>query len=308
MRTILSLTKPHSWLFAKIYWYYKILLVTYKWFCIFWFILTNNIERIRKTMLESMMQVSCCDCEQMREMHINWFIVVCKLMVTSCNTIHTFCFPFAQKLLGSPDDASLEFLRSDNARRYIRQLPQYRKQKFATRFPNMLPEALDLLEKMLIFDPNKRITGMHSYRVWVSRQVYSFLGKQKKSHLFNVDVVFSFICSWWGTMSPLSFITSQHQWWASLSQAIQFWFWSANMHWRAREGAHLEGISEVQSGSTMPVILSYLYKCNKMNLFPLKYIAVHPSDDLLETAWCSLPCNLAQDQWGYGNKFLMENG
>ncbi|KAL9329962.1 hypothetical protein ACSQ67_004965 [Phaseolus vulgaris] len=62
------------------------------------------------------------------------------------------------ELLGSPDDASLEFLRSDNARRYIRQLPQYRKQKFSTRFPNMLPEALDLLEKMLIFDPNKRIT------------------------------------------------------------------------------------------------------------------------------------------------------
>lgn len=79
-------------------------------------------------------------------------------MFTSCNTIHTFCFPFALKLLGSPDDASLEFLRSDNARRYIRQLPQYRKQKFSTRFPNMLPEALDLLEKMLIFDPNKRIT------------------------------------------------------------------------------------------------------------------------------------------------------
>nr|KYP58641.1 Mitogen-activated protein kinase 4 [Cajanus cajan] len=62
------------------------------------------------------------------------------------------------ELLGSPDDASLEFLRSDNARRYIRQLPQYRKQKFSARFPNMLPEALDLLEKMLIFDPNKRIT------------------------------------------------------------------------------------------------------------------------------------------------------
>jgi len=71
----------------------------------------------------------------------------------------------AQKLLGSPDDASLEFLRSDNARRYIRQLPQYRKQKFSARFPNMLPEALDLLEKMLIFDPNKRITGMHPCRI-----------------------------------------------------------------------------------------------------------------------------------------------
>ncbi|KAG2681065.1 hypothetical protein I3843_11G127600 [Carya illinoinensis] len=62
------------------------------------------------------------------------------------------------ELLGSPDNASLGFLRSDNARRYVRQLPQYRKQQFSSRFPRMSPGALDLLEKMLVFDPNKRIT------------------------------------------------------------------------------------------------------------------------------------------------------
>ncbi|KAB1215367.1 Mitogen-activated protein kinase 2 [Morella rubra] len=62
------------------------------------------------------------------------------------------------ELIGSPDDASLGFLRSDNARRYVRQLPQLRKQHFSARFPSMSPGALDLLEKMLIFDPSKRIT------------------------------------------------------------------------------------------------------------------------------------------------------
>nr|AHY02157.1 mitogen-activated protein kinase 4 [Betula platyphylla] len=62
------------------------------------------------------------------------------------------------ELIGSPDDASLGFLRSDNARRYVRQLPQCRKQQFSTKFPSMSPGALDLLEKMLVFDPNKRIT------------------------------------------------------------------------------------------------------------------------------------------------------
>ncbi|KAK3227875.1 hypothetical protein Dsin_007737 [Dipteronia sinensis] len=62
------------------------------------------------------------------------------------------------ELIGSPDDASLGFLRSNNARRYVRQLPQCRKQQFATRFPNMSRGAIDLLEKMLVFDPNKRIT------------------------------------------------------------------------------------------------------------------------------------------------------
>ncbi|KAK4843448.1 hypothetical protein QYF36_008131 [Acer negundo] len=63
------------------------------------------------------------------------------------------------ELIGSPDNASLAFLRSDNARRYFRQLPQCRKQQFATRFPNMSQGAIDLLEKMLVFDPNKRITA-----------------------------------------------------------------------------------------------------------------------------------------------------
>ncbi|KAK7839271.1 mitogen-activated protein kinase like protein mmk2 [Quercus suber] len=62
------------------------------------------------------------------------------------------------ELLGSPDDASLGFLRSDNARRYVRQLPQCRKQQLSARFPSMSPGALDLLEKMLVFDPTKRIT------------------------------------------------------------------------------------------------------------------------------------------------------
>jgi serine/threonine protein kinase len=68
-----------------------------------------------------------------------------------------------EKLIGSPDDSSLGFLRSDNARRYVRQLPQFPRQQFSVRFPNMSPGAVDLLEKMLVFDPNRRITGMMSY-------------------------------------------------------------------------------------------------------------------------------------------------
>ncbi|KAG6388286.1 hypothetical protein SASPL_153488 [Salvia splendens] len=62
------------------------------------------------------------------------------------------------ELLGTPDEASLKFLRSDNARRYVKQLPQYPKQNFAARFPSMSPLALDLLAKMLVFDPDQRIT------------------------------------------------------------------------------------------------------------------------------------------------------
>lgn len=62
------------------------------------------------------------------------------------------------ELLGSPDEASLGFLLSSNARNYIKQLPQYPKQQLSARFPNISPCALDLLGKMLVFDPTKRIT------------------------------------------------------------------------------------------------------------------------------------------------------
>ncbi|CAI0414654.1 unnamed protein product [Linum tenue] len=80
--------------------------------------------------------------------------------VHSANVLHRDLKP-SNLLLNancSPDDASLGFLRSDNARRYVRQLPQFRKQNFSMRFPTMSSGAVDLLEKMLVFDPNKRIT------------------------------------------------------------------------------------------------------------------------------------------------------
>jgi len=62
------------------------------------------------------------------------------------------------EFIGSPDDSDLGFLRSDNTRRYIRQLPQVPKQPFAQKFPNMDEDVVDLLGKMLVFDPSKRIT------------------------------------------------------------------------------------------------------------------------------------------------------
>ncbi|PPR91484.1 hypothetical protein GOBAR_AA29197 [Gossypium barbadense] len=63
-----------------------------------------------------------------------------------------------RQLLGSPEDSDLGFLRSDNARKYVKQLPHFPKQPFAEKFPDVSPVAIDLAEKMLVFDPSKRIT------------------------------------------------------------------------------------------------------------------------------------------------------
>lgn len=62
------------------------------------------------------------------------------------------------ELLGTPDEDSLKFVRSENARRYVKQLPRFPRQQFSARFPSISPLALDLLGKMLVFDPNQRIT------------------------------------------------------------------------------------------------------------------------------------------------------
>lgn len=62
------------------------------------------------------------------------------------------------ELIGSPNDEDLGFLRSDNAQRYIRQLPRFERQPLAQKYPHINAGAIDLIDKMLVFDPTRRIT------------------------------------------------------------------------------------------------------------------------------------------------------
>ncbi|ESR37912.1 hypothetical protein CICLE_v10028667mg [Citrus x clementina] len=62
------------------------------------------------------------------------------------------------ELLGTPTDADLGFVRNEDAKRYIRQLPQHPRQSLAQVFPHVHPLAIDLVDRMLTFDPMKRIT------------------------------------------------------------------------------------------------------------------------------------------------------
>ncbi|KAF8402772.1 hypothetical protein HHK36_010862 [Tetracentron sinense] len=71
------------------------------------------------------------------------------------------------ELLGTPTESDLGFVRNEDAKRYIRQMPPHPRQPFARIFPHVNPVAIDLIEKMLTFDPTKRITVeealAHSY-------------------------------------------------------------------------------------------------------------------------------------------------
>ncbi|KAF1873009.1 hypothetical protein Lal_00016127 [Lupinus albus] len=70
---------------------------------------------------------------------------------------HVHQLRLLMELIGSPTEADLGFL-NENAKRYIRQLPIYHRQSFQKKFPQVHPAAIDLVEKMLTFDPRKRIT------------------------------------------------------------------------------------------------------------------------------------------------------
>jgi len=62
------------------------------------------------------------------------------------------------RVIGSPAESELGFISSDKARRYIRSLPRAEPADFMRMWPNANPKAVDLVKKMLMFDPNKRIT------------------------------------------------------------------------------------------------------------------------------------------------------
>ncbi|BFZ63973.1 mitogen-activated serine/threonine-protein kinase [Saitoella coloradoensis] len=60
--------------------------------------------------------------------------------------------------LGTPDEETLSRIGSPRAQQYVRNLPFMPRVPFTHVFPNANPLALDLLSKLLTFDPAKRIT------------------------------------------------------------------------------------------------------------------------------------------------------
>jgi mitogen-activated protein kinase 7 len=61
-------------------------------------------------------------------------------------------------ILGTPNEETLSRIGSPRAQEYVRNLPFMPKRSFPSLFPNANPDALDLLDQMLAFDPSSRIS------------------------------------------------------------------------------------------------------------------------------------------------------
>ena len=61
-------------------------------------------------------------------------------------------------VLGTPSLDDFYAISSHRSRDYLRALPFKKKKPFASLYPSANPDALDLLERMLAFNPRKRIT------------------------------------------------------------------------------------------------------------------------------------------------------
>ena len=63
------------------------------------------------------------------------------------------------ELIGSPDPScDYEFVSDKQALRYLKKLPKSSIDKFATHYPEADKVTIDLLKKLLTFDPSKRIS------------------------------------------------------------------------------------------------------------------------------------------------------
>ncbi|EGV60076.1 hypothetical protein CANTEDRAFT_111568 [Yamadazyma tenuis ATCC 10573] len=83
---------------------------------------------------------------------------------------HVHQFSIITELLGSPPPDVIDTICSENTLRFVQSLPHREPISFSERFAHcnhVEPEAIDLLARMLIFDPKKRISAAdalsHSY-------------------------------------------------------------------------------------------------------------------------------------------------
>ncbi|GAB7348964.1 hypothetical protein MBLNU459_g7949t1 [Dothideomycetes sp. NU459] len=70
---------------------------------------------------------------------------------------HVNQFSIITELLGTPPDDVIQTICSENTLRFVQSLPKRERQPLKTKFKNADPQAIELLERMLVFDPRTRV-------------------------------------------------------------------------------------------------------------------------------------------------------
>jgi len=73
---------------------------------------------------------------------------------------HVHQFSIITELLGTPPDDVIQTIASENTLRFVQSLPHRQRVPFSQKLRSADPTAIDLLEKMLVFDPRKRLTAI----------------------------------------------------------------------------------------------------------------------------------------------------
>ncbi|PSS29768.1 hypothetical protein PHLCEN_2v2916 [Hermanssonia centrifuga] len=75
---------------------------------------------------------------------------------------HVHQFSIITELLGTPPEDVIQTIASENTLRFVQSLPKRERVPFNEKLHSNDPVAIDLLEKMLVFDPKKRINATES--------------------------------------------------------------------------------------------------------------------------------------------------
>ncbi|KAJ7137574.1 mitogen-activated protein kinase [Mycena crocata] len=70
---------------------------------------------------------------------------------------HVHQFSIITELLGTPPEDVIEAIASEHTQRFVQSLPKRERVPFSEKISTTDPDALDLLEKMLVFDPRTRL-------------------------------------------------------------------------------------------------------------------------------------------------------
>jgi serine/threonine protein kinase len=97
------------------------------------------------------------------------------------------------KVIGAAKEEDMWFVTNPNARAYMQRLPRYQHADFAIMFAMGGPEAADLLNHMLEFDPMKRITIEqaleHPYFADIRDLGMETVGSQEQFYWGDIDTV-----------------------------------------------------------------------------------------------------------------------